>query len=420
MHVGYFGVWVLLNIITSHRFLHYVFFCLIPLFFVACEPNQPVLPLHTLIPQAWQGYQHQFIDAEGRVFRPYNQDDTVSEGQAYAMLMAVALDDQQTFDRVFNWAKQHLSRSERFGDHLLAWHWDVDKGVTDWNSAADAEVDMALALLLAHARWQDQQYRRDALPLLQDILALETDVIGGERYLLPGNWRVETEAWLLNPSYFSPAHFRLFYAVTGDERWNELLRSTYTFLNRLSLQATIPVRSGLVPDWIGIDPEGHLKMAEGFSHDVTWDAVRMPWRVALDVLWEKEDCAMDYLESINEFWVSEWAQKAGQFFLEYRLDGETLKAEEQVGAYAMALPALQSLQSPLTSEVTHKVQTFFHEDGQYFQDDRDYYQNSLSLLGLLSLPYPAHSTLPSLVREFQRFTPSATETCVKNAHSLLE
>jgi len=397
-----------------------IILCLILLFLTACQTSHPMLPLNLLIPSAWEGYQRQFIDADGRVIRPSNQDDTVSEGQAYAMLMAVALDDQKTFDRVFNWSGQHLSRTEQFGDHLLAWHWEVGQGVTDWNSAADAEVDMALALLLAHARWQNEQYRIDALSLLRDILELETEAIGGERYLLPGNWRLETDAWPLNPSYFSPAHFRLFYAVTGDERWNELLRSTYAFLHRLPLQATIPVRAGLVPDWIGIDAEGNLKIAEGFSQHVTWDAVRMPWRVALDVLWREDDCDLGYVRNIADFWEQEWGQRAGQFFLEYRLDGGALKAEEQVSAYAMALPALQSVHSPLTSDVMRKVQTFFHEDGQFFQHAQDYYQNSLGLLGLLSLRSPGTPPIPSLVRELQRFTLESREICVKNEHSLPE
>jgi endo-1,4-beta-D-glucanase Y len=394
--------------------------CLILLLLTACQTSRPMLPLNLLIPSAWEGYQRQFIDVAGRVIRPSNQDDTVSEGQAYAMLMAVALNDRPTFDLVWDWTTNHLSRVQQFGDRLLAWHWAMGQGVTDWNSAADAEVDVALALLLAHARWHDESYRVEALQLLQDILELETEVIAGERYLLPGNWRLDTEVQPLNPSYFSPAHFRLFYAVTGDERWNDLLRSTYIFLHRLPLQETIPVRSGLVPDWIGIDSEGNLKNVEGFSQHVTWDAVRMPWRVALDVLWGKEGCGVSYVRHIVDFWEQEWGQRGNRFFLEYRLEGEPLKSEEQAGAYAMALPALQSVQSPLASEVTQKMQRFFYEDGQYFQHAQDYYQNSLSLLGLLSLRTSDNLSIPSLVHELQQFSLDERATCTHRPYSLQE
>ncbi len=385
---------------------------------MGCQSPRPMLPLNTLISLAWEGYQQRFINADGRVFRPFNQDDTVSEGQAYALLMAVALDDRQTFDRVLKWTTTHLSRFQKFGDHLLAWHWEVEKGVTDWNSASDAEVDMALALLLAHTRWKHEDYRKQALLLLQDILKLETEVIGTARYLMPGNWRLGKKMHPLNPSYFSPAHFRLFYSVTNDGRWLELLESSYAFLQQLSSQETISIRAGLVPDWIGIDVEGRLHVIEGFSAHTTWDAVRMPWRVALDTVWGQENCGLDYLYAVEEFWVDEWKARAGQFFLEYQLSGEPIKTEEQVSAYAMALPALESIQSPLSSDVLQKVQTFFREDEQSFQNSQDYYQNSLSLLGLLSLRPSMDSSLPSLVSELQAFSVETLDVCQSRVGSL--
>ena len=398
------------------RLVLYLILC----FVTACQTSRPMLPLNLLIPNAWEGYQRQFIEDDGRVIRPSDHDDTVSEGQAYAMLMAVALNDRLTFERVWGWTTTHLSRFPRFGDRLLAWHWAKGQGVTDWNSAADADVDMALALLLAHARWHDESYQVEGLQLLQDILTFETEELGGERYLLPGNWRLDSDVWPLNPSYFSPAHFRLFYAVTGDAQWNELLRGTYALLTRLSQQEVIPVRAGLVPDWIGIDSHGMLRTLEGFSQQTTWDAVRMPWRVALDVLWGQEDCGGAYLRNIVDFWEQEWRQRGGRFFLEYRLGGEPITAKEHVGAYAMALPALNSARSSLTTDVLHKVQSFFNEDGQYFQSADEYYQNSLSLLGLLSFPSPHNLPIPSLVVELQKFPLDAKATCAPPSPSLPE
>ncbi len=400
-----------LSIVAYLRTLWCFLLLLTLLVLTSCHSSRPMLPINTLIPLAWEGYQQRFINADGRVFRPFNQDDTVSEGQAYALLMAVALDDRQTFDRVLNWTTTHLSRSQKFGDHLLAWHWEVDKGVTDWNSASDAEVDMALALLFAQAQWNHEEYRKQALRLLQDILTLETEVIGKARYLMPGNWRLGTKIRPLNPSYFSPAHFRLFYSVTNDGRWLELLESSYAFLEQLSSQEAISIRAGLVPDWIGIDVEGRLHVLKDFSTQTTWDAVRMPWRVALDVLWSHEDCGRDYLRTLEEFWMEEWELRAGQFFLEYQLSGAPMKTEEHVSAYAMALPALESIQSPLSSDVLQKVQAFFREDEQSFQNSQDYYQNSLSLLGLLSLQPSTDSSLPSIVSKLQTFSVETPDVC---------
>ena len=95
----------------------------------------------------WSNYKDAFVTAGGRVRRPRDNDDTVSEGQAYAMLAAVLLDDRETFDKLYEWTDAHLSRRKRLGgDHLLAWHWQGGK-VADWMPASDADCDFALALI---------------------------------------------------------------------------------------------------------------------------------------------------------------------------------------------------------------------------------------------------------------------------------
>lgn len=50
------------------------------------------------------------VDPDGRVVRHDQGGDTVSEGQAYAMLVAVAVGDHDTFTRVWAWTQQHLRR----------------------------------------------------------------------------------------------------------------------------------------------------------------------------------------------------------------------------------------------------------------------------------------------------------------------
>jgi endo-1,4-beta-D-glucanase Y len=58
-----------------------------------------------------------YMDPDGRVVRRDQGGDTVSEGQAYAMLLAVAIGDQPRFEQAWNWAKVHLQRE----DGLLSW-----------------------------------------------------------------------------------------------------------------------------------------------------------------------------------------------------------------------------------------------------------------------------------------------------------
>src|SRR3546814_7879618 len=76
----------------------------------------------------------EYVTAEGRVVRYDQGGDTVSEGQAYAMLLAVGSDDEARFATIWDWTEQNLQRS----DWLLAWQW-ADGGVVDEAPAADAD-----------------------------------------------------------------------------------------------------------------------------------------------------------------------------------------------------------------------------------------------------------------------------------------
>jgi len=50
----------------------------------SCGPSAD----ETLLARSWETYRARFITLEGRVVRPEHGGDTVSEGQAYAMLRA--------------------------------------------------------------------------------------------------------------------------------------------------------------------------------------------------------------------------------------------------------------------------------------------------------------------------------------------
>jgi len=361
---------------------------LVSLFLAACTATGggsrvEITPIDELITRTWQAYSQRFIDPDGRVYRPLNDGDTVSEGQAYALLIASLLDDRQTFDKVMRWTRRHLSRYERTGDHLLAWHWEADKGVIDWNSASDADIDYALALLIASSRWHDQRYTQKARLILRDLLDLETEVVNGRRYLLPGNWRQANSRYVVNPSYLSPAHFRVFFICTGDSRWNDLIDSSYHLIDTVSQDFAGIAGVGLVPDWLRIAPDGTLTHAEGFSDRFGWDAIRTQWRLGMDALWFGEDRAGRYLATLSDFYAKEWERSGGRFFAEYSYDGRPTVEYEHVATYAMSLSALATSNSPILEGVLDKLRRRFNGTAQLFEETDDYYANSLALLGLI-------------------------------------
>jgi len=63
--------------------------------------------------QVGRAFLDRYEDPDGRVVRRDQGGDTVSEGQAYGMLIAVGVRDQVRFDRAWTWSRRHLAELER-------------------------------------------------------------------------------------------------------------------------------------------------------------------------------------------------------------------------------------------------------------------------------------------------------------------
>ena len=185
-------------------------------------------------------FMHRYVDPDGRVVRRDQGGDTVSEGQAYAMLLAVALDDRARFDRVWGWTHTHLRRR----DGLLAYRWAGGR-VVGPQAAADADLDAARALVLAGRRFGDPGYTRAGASLGHAVLTHETTEVAGVPVLAAGSW-ARTEPAVVNPSYFSPRAYADLDQAAPDSRWAALAASSRT----LVASAIGPRdRRALPPDW---------------------------------------------------------------------------------------------------------------------------------------------------------------------------
>src|SRR3989344_1343957 len=110
----------------------------------------------------WGKYKVQYLEeSTGRTLDKDRGYITTSEGESYTMLRAVWMSDKTTFDRSWEWSKNNLMHKS--GDRLLSWLFgqlqDGSYGILTeqdgQNAASDADTDIALALILAYARWQD-------------------------------------------------------------------------------------------------------------------------------------------------------------------------------------------------------------------------------------------------------------------------
>lgn len=221
-----------------------------------------------------------YVDPDGRVVRRDEGGDTVSEGQAYALLVAVALDDRATFDRVWAWTASNLRRP----DGLLSWRW-ADGAVVDGEAAADADLDAAWALSLAARRWPLGGYARPARELASAIGALETVAAGeGRTVLAAGPWAVGAtgagDAAAVNPSYLSPVAD----AVLAQAGYIDAAAAASRAAGGRHVVTALLDERGIPTDWARVGADGTVSPADGATGGgdgrFGWDAVRVSLRFA--------------------------------------------------------------------------------------------------------------------------------------------
>jgi endoglucanase len=237
--------------------------------------------------QAGRDFLDEYVEGDGRVVRRDEGGDVVSEGQAYGMLIAVAVGDEARFRAIWDWTRSHLRRP----DGLLAWRW-AGGDVADANSAADADLDMARSLLVAGKRFDDPKLADEGKQLGSDILNAETVPVGGRtapageqagqrvvapgRMVVAGNWAT-APPFAVDPGYFSPRAERELLHVSADQRWRAVSRSQRVLGWQLVGAGQLP------PDWAVVDEAGHAvptaPPAGGPAH-FGLDAARLPIRFA--------------------------------------------------------------------------------------------------------------------------------------------
>lgn len=405
------------------RKIHLILIVLLSGLCIACQPDPTKARLERVLTASWQSYCRHFIQSDGQVIIPEEGGGTISEAQAYALLRAVWAGDKMIFNRVYAWTYKNLSRVHTHGDSLLAWRWgklpNGSWGVLDANSATDGDLDYALALVLAHRLgWRAPpnlpDYREEARRIQADILAKEVVALpAGELLLTPGNWHEPQPPYLVNPSYFSPAAYRLFeqFATGGEQpsnradvgavrapplqpdvevtnnraRWSRLHQSTYKLLGQLTQSLGGQTGVGLFPDWCRVDAAGRLTPAPGKGTRFGWEAVRLPYRVALDGLWFKEPRAAQLLkEKFLPFFKSQW-QAHVRLLAVYNFDGSPAVDYESPVLYAGVLAgALAAGDRDFAREMALKILAFYHEDDDraYFEAPDHYYANNWAWLGL--------------------------------------
>ena len=328
----------------------------------------------------WTDYKTAFLQPDGRVVRPRDGNDTVSESQAYGLLFSVLLGERDTFERIQNWTRVNLSRTVEHGDSLLAWRWKDGK-VLDWNSASDADLDYALALLLAHRRWRDRAFLEEAERVGRDILANETRRVPGlGTIMLPGSWEQAKDGGLsVNPSYFSPAAFRLLHQATGEAVWVELAAASYALWERSGRKLGDMTGAGLAPDWCVVTEDGRLSEMPDMSSSYGWEALRVPMRAGLDAVVCSNRQAETYLREGPVRFFRQWfASGHRNVAAVYSHAGRPKDTSESLAMTATALFAFRAAGEEAPSQLVKA----FNEQIADGKSGDDYYGQSLAFFPL--------------------------------------
>ncbi|MGP1375221.1 MAG: glycosyl hydrolase family 8 [Almyronema sp.] len=356
-----------------------------------------------LLAESWQAYRQRFIQADGRVIDWESNNRTVSEGQAYAMLRAVLIDDPATFEQTLQWAENNLRRSPLPNDadgtdHLWAWKWgerpDGSWGIQDANFASDADIDAITALILADKRWRRPEYLDLARKKLADLWTQSTLTLPAVEstatlhYLLPGPlaaFQPQPGKIYLNPSYFAPYAFRLFATVDDQPQhdWMALVDSSYAILHQTKTLSP----PGLPLDWVMLDlakqtievapDSAPLQSRYGF------DAYRVWWRVAWDAAIFQEARAQQFLSSHLAYLQTLW-QSQEQIPAVLSPAGQPLVDYEATAQYAMLYPAWQTVDPAIAEALYRRKLLTSYQQGIW--DSRDvYYVQNLAWLGLFPL-----------------------------------
>lgn len=337
------------------------------------------VPVSRQLELGWQAYLDRFVQRDGRVVDPKAGGVTTSEGQAYALLRAVWMDDTRHFRRVLRWTRKNLQGGDPAA--LPAWRWGVSQdgswGVLDPQPASDADQWMAWSLLLAAQRWGHDRHHRQALGLLDNIWQREVLELDSGPVILPGPWAADEAILRLNPSYFLPFAWRTFAAVDPGHGWDRLLDMSYHLLQASMDPDLLP------PDWLYLDrqdptPQAPPQGAQDHNR-FGFEAFRLGWTLAAEQRWYREPRATPLLQNLAHP-LERWADN-GSVPAVMEPDGTAAVDYEYSGLYGAMLPAWDSVRPELALEV-YQQEILPRWAGDGWEDVDDYYSQNWIWFGL--------------------------------------
>lgn len=261
-----------------------------------------------------QAAYHEVFESDRRAYHSVGDDmgyvedvknnDVRTEGQSYGMMIAVQLNKQDVFNRIWRWSKHYMMHKEGPSKGLFAWQCRPDGTQMAKGSASDGELYFVTDLLLASRRWGNDgeiNYLKEAQTLLNTLFSKDGkdgvyNIINMEKGLI--NFTPDKRGnTFTDPSYHLPAFYEIWAESAQDGRegiYRKLAENARAYLHKCCDEKT-----GINPD--NTDFEGKATSFPGWGgrppmvSEFHFDSWRVPMNIAMDFVlygkdrqWQKE------------------------------------------------------------------------------------------------------------------------------------
>jgi endo-1,4-beta-D-glucanase Y len=192
-----------------------------------------------------------YVRPDGRVSRPDQGNDTVSEGQAYGLLLTEVAHEPAVFGHIWQWTHDHL----QLPGGLFGYHADAAGHLLSAQPASDADLLIAWALLRYQGPAAAERHQAGQQVAAAVLRHEVTTGPGGTPVLTAGPWATGRPA-SLDPSYWALPALTGLARLTGNQQWQQLADSAVALTNRLTASGR-----DLPPDWAQLTDGGALAPA---------------------------------------------------------------------------------------------------------------------------------------------------------------
>ena len=308
-----------------------------------------------------------------------NNNDVRSEGMSYGMMIAVQTGHKEEFDKLWKWAKNHMWHKGGDWDGYFAWQRNDSGSGGDDNCAPDGEMYFMMSLLFAANRWDDDQYRKDALYIMDKMWNNPSHKLFNQ-----GNYIIVFQPLgngndFSDPSYDLPAYLELFsrWAEKDTDKWKKAVTAARDHLYKSSNSS-----SGLFADYSSFNGQPQSYSYNSNSTKYMYDAMRCAMNFGMDYYLFGADSTRE-IEMANR--IINFFEKDGYKHARFNWDGSNPQEQYTQGEAGANAVAAIALRSSADSEEKIKKNLQNAWDTKFMTGQYRYYDGLVHYLAMLHL-----------------------------------